>query len=123
MLRIGTALILATLLAGCASLYFKTERMSGFTDVNNNSVLVEYGTEEREETMPNGAVFKFDRKIRLTLPDGTRKVLYQTLSRSGVRYHTPDKEYIFIEHGPWCKVFKDGVPVYQGVFSKNYKVK
>ncbi len=112
----------SALLAGCASLCFKTERKSGFTDVNNTVLLVEYGTEERAETLPNGAVLKFNRKVRITLPDGKRIVLYQTLSPSGVRYRSANSEYIFIEQGPWCKLIEDGAIVYQGVFSKNFSV-
>jgi uncharacterized protein YceK len=115
-------LVSAALLSGCASVFFRTERKSGFTDANNTAITVEYGTEEREERLSGGAVLKFNRKVRITLPDGRRVILYQTLSPSGVRYRSADSEYIFIEQGPWCKLIRGGVIVYQGVFSRNFSV-
>ena len=108
--------------AGCLSFGFKTERKSLFSDVNNNRVFVEYATEKHTETLPNGAELSFDKKIRLTLPDGKRVVLYQTISASGVRYHTLDNEYIFIERGPWCKIIRNRSTLYQGVFRKNCSI-
>ena len=119
MFRIFTAFTLFFLIAGCLSFGFRTERKSQFTDVNNNLVFVEYGTEQRTETLANGAELNFNRKVRITLPDGERAVLYQTISAAGVRYHTPDNKFIFIERGPWCKVIKEGATVYQGVFRNN----
>lgn len=108
--------------AGCFSYGYKTERKSQFTDINNNSVFVEYAKEKRTEKLPNGAELTFNRKVRVTLPDGERKILFQTISSSGVRYHTPDDQYIFIERGPWCRIIKEGVVVYQGVFRNNCKL-
>ena len=102
---------------------FKTERKSRFTDVNNNRLTVEYGTEEREEVLSNGAKLRYTRKVRLTLPEGERVILYQTLSPSGVRYQSTDKQYLFIEHGPWCRLTKEGNIIYQGVFSGNIVIK
>lgn len=110
---------LPVILAGCLSFGFKAQRKSEFTDIDNNSIFVEYGTEERSEVLPNGASLNFKRKVRITLPDGKRVILYQTISTSGVRYHTPDNKYMFIERGPWCQFIKDGAIVYKGMFRNN----
>ncbi len=122
MLKKLAAFNLLLITAGCLSFGFKTERKSQFTDINNNTVFVEYATEKRTETLANGTELNFDRKVRITLSNGERAVLFQTISRSGVRYHTPDNKYIFIERGPWCKVIKEGATVYQGVFRNNCKL-
>ncbi len=123
MLKQITLLVLAALIAGCASLRFKTERRSQFTDINNRRIFVEYGTEEREESLPNGAMLKFNRKVRVTFPDGERVIFYQSLSPKGVRYRSEDKEYIFIEHGVWCQILRGNDVIYQGIYTKNQPMK
>ncbi|MFO7936046.1 MAG: hypothetical protein R6V06_00315 [Kiritimatiellia bacterium] len=119
MLKKSLSFILLLSTAGCVMFGFKTERASRFVDVDNNLLYVEYSTEQRTESLPNGAELNYDRKVRITLPDGRKKVFYQTLSRVGVRYHTPDDRYVFVECGPWCQLIKGGKVVYRGLFQKN----
>jgi len=107
------------IICGCSSLMFNTERTSQFIDVNANKILVEYATEPHTETLPNGAELKFDRKVRVTLYNGEKIILYQTLSTRGVRFHTPDKKFIFLEKGSYCQLFENNRIIYQGIFSKN----
>ncbi|MFA7171895.1 MAG: hypothetical protein WC340_00530 [Kiritimatiellia bacterium] len=104
---------------GCASFGFKTERKSRFVDADANTVYVEYGKEERTETLPNGAELKFDRKVRVTFQNGKRITLYQTLAPSGVRYQSADKKFIFVERGPYCQILENGFTIYQGLFNKD----
>ena len=119
MYKIFIICIVCATLSGCASFGFKTERKSCFIDVDANKVYVEYGTEQRTETLPNGAELNFNRKVRITLYNGKKITLYQTLAARGVRYATPDKDFVFIEKGAYCQVLERGLVIYQGVFSKN----
>ncbi|MDA3923926.1 MAG: hypothetical protein PF904_04415 [Kiritimatiellae bacterium] len=98
---------------------FKVERKSQFIDIDANKILVEYGTEEHTEILPNGAEIKFNRKVRVTLYNGKKITLYQTLSTKGVRYHTLDKKFTFVEKGTYCQIFEKNLVIYQGIFSKN----
>jgi len=107
------------LVGGCASFGFKAERKSRFVDVDANAVYVEYGSEKRTETLPNGAELTFNRKVRVTLPSGKRITLYQTLASSGVRYQSADKKFTFMEKGPYCHILENELTIYQGFFNKN----
>ena len=107
------------IISGCSSFVFKAERKSQFIDINANTLLVEYGTEKHSETLPNGAEISFDHKVRITLYNGKKITLYQTLTTQGVRYKTPDKKFTFVEKGTYCQVFEGNHLIYQGIFSKN----
>ena len=119
MLRVLIICIVCIIISGCSSFRFKTERKSCFVDIDANKVYVEYGTEERTETLPNGAELNFDRKVRVTLYNGTKIVLYQTLAARGVRYTTPDKSIAFVERGCYCQILEKGIVIFQGIFIKN----
>ncbi len=119
MLRVLSLCTLCILISGCAVFGFKADRKSRFVDIDANAIYVEYGMENRTETLPNGAELKFDRKVRVTLPDGKRLILYQTLASSGVRYQTADKKFTFVEKGPYCQILENEITVYQGFFNRN----
>lgn len=110
---------IATMIGGCASFGFNAERKSRFVDADANTIYVEYGKEERTETLPNGAELKFDRKVRVTLHNGKRITLYQTLATSGVRYQSADKKFTFVERGPYCQILENEYTIYQGLFNKD----
>ena len=78
-------LAIALILTGCASWTFTPTRESRFINVDAEQLWVEYGREKRTETLPSGLVCTYEGKVRLTLPDGSRRVLYQTLATSGIR--------------------------------------
>ena len=80
----AACLLLAALLCGCATMTFKTIRERRFITMDAEILHVSYCEEKRTETLPNGLVCTFDRKVLLRLPDGKRVVLYQTISASGV---------------------------------------
>lgn len=119
MIKITMICVIGLMLSGCASFGFKTERRSRFVDADANTVYVEYGKEERTEKLPNGAELKFDRKVRVTLPNGKKITLYQTLATSGVRYQSADKKYVFVERGPYCQILEKEFTIYQGLFNKD----
>ena len=107
------------IICGCSSLSFQADRKSQFIDINSNKILVEYGKEQHTETLPNGAELKFDRKVRITLYNGKKITLYQTLSTQGVRFQTPDKKFIFAEKGSYCRISENNHIIYEGMFNKN----
>lgn len=119
MLKIIVICAIGLIIGGCASFGFKAERKSRFVDADANTIYVEYGKEARTETLPNGAELKFDRKVRVTLHNGKRITLYQTLAPSGVRYQSADKKFIFVERGPYCQVLESGHTIYRGLFNKD----
>jgi len=119
MLRLFFIFYVCTLFCGCAGLRFKTERKSRFTDIDANMIQVEYGKEKRTETLSNGAELTFDNKVRVTLENGKKFILYQTLARSGVRYQSANKRFIFYEKGQFCQFLEKGVVIYKGMFNKN----
>jgi len=119
MLRVFFLFYICTLFCGCSGLRFKTDRKSRFTDVDANMIQVEYGKEKRTETLANGAELTFDNKVRVTLYNGKKIILYQTLARSGVRYQSADKRFIFYEKGQFCQLLENGIIIYQGMFNKN----
>lgn len=79
---------------------------------------VDYGEEKRTETLPNGLVCTFDGKVRLQLPGGKRIVLYQALSTSGVRYVSKDRQFEFIEKGPYCLLRLNEKTFFEGVYCR-----
>ena len=105
-------------LCGCASLIFKSTRQARFIDMDGKVVQVDYGKEKRIETMPNGLVCTFDGKVRLKLPEGKRIVLYQAMSTSGVRYNSANKQYEFIEMGPYCTISHNGKMIFEGFYCR-----
>ena len=112
------AAVLLGLACGCATLFFKVDRSSRFIDMDAQHLRVEYGKEKRTEVLPNGLSCTFDNKVRLTLPDGKRVVLYQALAASGIRYLSANKHYEFIEKGPYCLVRQDGRLIFEGVYCR-----
>ena len=104
------------LCCGCATLFFKPLRHSTFIDTDGQRLHVDYGREKRTETLANGLVCTFDGKVRMQLPEGKRVVLYQTMTVSGVRYHSSDEHYEFREMGPCCIVTKDSAIIFEGVY-------
>ena len=107
-----------SVLCGCATVLFKSTRESRFIDMDGQVVHVDYGKEKRTETLPNGLVCTFDGKVRLQLPEGKRLVLYQALSASGVCYASKDKQYEFIEKGPYCIITYRGKRIFEGFFCR-----
>ena len=105
-------------LSGCASVRFHPTREARFISMDSELLHVDYGEEKRSETLPNGLVCTFDGKVRLTLPEGKRIVLYQALSTSGVRYVSKDKRYEFIEKGPYCLLRLDGKTFFEGFYCR-----
>jgi membrane-bound inhibitor of C-type lysozyme len=97
---------------------FDPLRESRFIDMDAQVLSVEYGKEKRTETLPNGLVCTFDRKVRLHLPQGKTVVLYQAIAKTGVRYLSKDKRYEFVEKGPYCMVTCDGKPAFEGFFCR-----
>ena len=97
---------------------FNSTREASFIDMDGKVVHVDYGREKRTEILPNGLVCTFDGKIRLQLPDGKRFVLYQSMSTSGVRYVSANKQYEFTEMGPYCLVSQNGKMIYEGFFCR-----
>ena len=116
--RLIVLLITVTSLCGCLSVPFDTLRKSRFINMDAEIVAVEYGEEKRTETLPNGLVCTFDGKVRLLLPDKKRITLYQALTTSGVRYVSKDKQYEFIEKGPYCILRHQGATIFEGVFCR-----
>jgi hypothetical protein len=114
-LRAALAAALLLGAAGCATLTFKAKREARFVNMDGEFIRVDYGEEKRTETLPNGLVCTFNAKVRVTLPDGKRVVLYQALSPSGVRYLSASKHYEFIEKGPVCKMSRDGRTLFEGI--------
>lgn len=114
----AACLLLAALLCGCATMTFKTIRESRFISMDAEILHVSYGEEKRTETLPNGLVCTFDRKVLLRLPDGKCVVLYQTISASGVSYASADKRYEFHEKGPCCILLHKGTVLFEGIYSR-----
>jgi len=116
----GRAHLLAAslVLSGCAAWTFTPTRESRFINVDAEQLRVEYGREKRTETLDNGIVCTYEGKVRLTLPDGTRKVLYQTLATSGIRYHSADKQYEFVEKAPYCILRQQGRVIFEGIYRR-----
>lgn len=113
------ALFLMTACCGCATLFFKPLRHTTFIDTDGQRLHVEYGKEKRTETLPSGVTCTFEGKVRVQLPTGKKIVLYQTMTVSGVRYHSSDKRYEFREMGPYCVVSKDREIIFEGVYCGN----
>lgn len=116
----GRAHLLAAslVLSGCAAWTFTPTRESRFINVDAEQLRVEYGREKRTETLDNGIVCTYEGKVRLTLPDGTRKVLYQTLATSGIRYYSADKQYEFVEKAPYCILRQQGRVIFEGIYRR-----
>lgn len=110
------AALLLTGICGCTS--FKVMRQTRFVDMDGRIVHAEYGKEKRTETLPSGIVCTFDGKVRISLFDGQRITLYQTLSTAGNRYVSLNKRYEFTEMGPYCIIQHDGVRIYQGFYCR-----
>jgi len=113
-----TAGIFLAVCCGCASLRFQTTRQARFINMDSDVLRVDYGEEKRTETLPNGLVCTFDGKVRLQLPEGKRIVLYQALSTSGVRYVSKDRQFEFIEKGPYCLLRLNGKTHFEGVYCR-----
>ena len=112
------SLLIVAFLAGCASLDFTTLRENRFFNIDAEILNVEYGREKRTETLPNGLVCTYEGKVRLTLPDGKRVVLYQTIATSGIRYLSANKKHEFIEKAPYCMVRYEGETVFEGIYRR-----
>ena len=117
--RFCAALAACMFLAGCAAWTFTTLHESRFINVDAQVLHVEYGREKRTETLPNGLVCTYEGKVRVTLFDGGRVVLYQTLSISGNRYLSADKHYEFTEKAPYCILKRDGVLLFEGIYCRH----
>lgn len=113
-----TAGIALAFFCGCASVRFQTTRQARFINMDSDVLRVDYGEEKRTETLPNGLVCTFDGKVRLQLPEGKRIVLYQALSTSGVRYVSKDRQFEFIEKGPYCLLRLNGKTHFEGVYCR-----
>jgi hypothetical protein len=118
LLRLPAALLLCAGLAGCASWAFTPLRESRFVNIDAEVLRVEYGKETRTETLPGGLVCTYGGKVRLTLPDGSRAVLYETIAASGLRYQSADKRLEFREKAPRCMVLSDDAIVFEGLFCR-----
>ena len=117
--RIAATVLVCMGLAGCATHRFTPLRESRFFNMDAEILLVEYGQEKRTETLPNGLVCTYEGKVRLTLPDEKRIVLYQTIATSGIRYLSADKRYEFIEKAPYCVVRHEGTMVFEGIYRRS----
>ena len=106
-------------LCGCAYYMSGKIRESRFINMDAEILHVTYGEERRTETLPNGLVCTFDGKVRLQLPSGKRVVLYQTMTTSGMRYVSKNKQYEFLEKGPCCRVNFKGKELFEGVYCRN----
>ena len=115
MCALSVALAAIQLLCGCATLFFKPFRESRFINMDAEVVHVEYGREKRTQKI-NGLTFTYDTKVRVTLPDGKRMVLYQALAATGVLYRSKDNKIEFFEKGPYCIIREKGVTRFEGVF-------
>jgi hypothetical protein len=113
------ALVALAGLSGCVSSKPVKTRESRFINMDSEIVHVTYSEEKRTETLPNGIVCTFDGKVRLRLPDGKSVTLYQTMTASGMRYVSKNKEYEFIEKGPCCRLFYKGTEIFEGVFCRS----
>ncbi len=116
--RQATLLAIPLILAGCASWTFAPTRENRFINVDAEQLRVEYGREKRTETLANGLVCTYAGKVRLTLPDCERVVLYQTLATSGIRYHSSDKQYEFVEKAPYCILRHQGRVIFEGIYRR-----
>jgi hypothetical protein len=87
--------------------------------MDSEIVHVTYSEEKRTETLPNGIVCTFEGKVRLLLPSGKAVTLYQSMTASGVRYVSKNKEYEFIEKGPCCRLFYKGAEIFEGVYCRS----
>lgn len=111
-------LAVSLILSGCAAWTFTPNRESRFINVDAEQLRVEYGREKRTETLDNGIVCTYEGKVRLTLPDGSRQVLYQTLAMSGIRYHSADKQVEFVEKAPYCILRHQGRVIFEGIYCR-----
>ena len=117
--RIAATLLVCVGLTGCATHRFTPLRESRFFNMDAEILLVEYGQEKRTETLPNGLVCTYEGKVRLTLPDETCVVLYQTIATSGIRYLSKDKRHEFVEKAPYCVLRHDGAKVFEGIYRRS----
>jgi len=113
-----TAGIALVCLCGCASMRFKPLRETRFINMDAEVLHVEYGEEKRTETFPNGLTSTFTGKVRLRLPDGKQVILYQTMSSSGIRFVTKNREFEFIEKGFYCLLRHNGRTAFEGVYCR-----
>lgn len=108
LLEIGMCAALALALAGCSS--FEVNATRRYVDENNNYVIVEEGQDKEARefitTLPNGRtiVDKTKTKIRLTLPDGRRFVMYKRLSPYGNLFKTDDEVWEYLVQGVECLI-------------------
>ncbi|HRR34323.1 MAG TPA: hypothetical protein P5026_09510 [Kiritimatiellia bacterium] len=114
--RLVRLTVVSLFLSGCASWTFTPLRESRFINVDAEQLQVEYGREKRTETLDNGLVCTYEGKVRLTLPDGTRLILYQTLATTGIRYLSSNKQYEFVEKAPYCILRHQGRVIFEGIY-------
>ncbi len=117
--RLLAALLLLAGLSGCYTSRPGKTRESNFINMDSEVVHVTYSEEKRIETLPNGIVCTFEGKVRLHLPSGKSVTLYQTMTASGVRYMSKNKDYEFIEKGPCCRLFYNGAQIFEGVYCRS----
>ena len=102
------ALGLVLLGAGCAS--FEAVNTRRYVDEHNNYVFVEEGRDEEFHEfvteLPTGKPVpdKTKSKVRVTLPDGRRYVMYQRLSPYGNLFKTDDEEWEYLVQGLECVI-------------------
>jgi membrane-bound inhibitor of C-type lysozyme len=111
------AVAVLSMFVGCAS--FTTTRQGQYMDMNGQVIHVEYGKEKHTTKLSNGLTFTFENKVRITLPDGDRAVLYETMSTSGLRYASHDEKYVFNEKGPYCLLYVKGQLVFEGLYRRH----
>ncbi len=105
-------------LCGCATGKAKPPRKTCFIDMDSNVLHVTYSEQKRTEKLPNGLVCTLTGKVRLKLPSGKNIVLYQSLSTSGMRYLSKNKQYEFREKGLYCFLLKDSQVIFEGVYCR-----
>lgn len=108
MYGIGVCAALMLAFVGCTS--FDVLATRRYVDEDNNYVTVEEGRDEKEREfiIPQASgrpfVDKTKEKIRLTLPDGRRFVMYRRLSPIGNLFKTDDEVWEFFVLGVQCRV-------------------
>lgn len=103
--------------SGCTS--FQSYRTAQFVDMDARKIRVEYGEEVHEDVLPDGRRFSFKGKVRIALPDGKRIYLYQGMTETGNLYHNRDKDYHFLEKGPYCLLSHGGKVIFEGYYFRD----
>ena len=114
------SLFLFLFLAGCVS--FDVTRRASYVNMDNERLHAEFGEKVHTETF-RGMDFTFKGIVRVRLQDGNSVVCLQTVSTAGMEYISKDKRYLFVERGPFCILFKDGVRVFEGFYCRDSKKK